>query len=233
MAKTVNGTPIQQYTVGDTVYAYDHEDENGSWRIPDAYFNIGSIVYTQMYTGEVTSYIYYPFYLKFTTPDFPGTSKNIRISLMLEQQWKSGEKVDVPLRFAICKSADNKDSYRKTHSAVLDANQIASGVWTVPALTYQYEESRECVINSTDVEPNTTYYFFLWAERVEAGVCNAARSHNVHLGNCSIVVEYYENAAHIDTGTEVKLAMCNIDTGESWLPVAPYEDNGVGWDPCV
>lgn len=92
--------------------------------------------------------------LSMTTPKFSGTSSNIMITLLNFYDENSGVKV----RWALCKSDANDTKYLNTRAAVSDSYQIASGVISVPTTNRNYLLN----ITTSEIEPNTTYYLFLW-----------------------------------------------------------------------
>ena len=192
--------------------------------------NVGGLYIGYSY---IKPYDYYGVYvLQFTTHSFYGVSTNIKISISIYQADHYGDIVDIPIRYAICKSDSNKDMYRHTSSSVSDENQLVSGVFTIPSVS-STSEWHEIMINTPKIEPNTTYYLFLWAASDSHDTVNRFLNYTPWMTNEHIVIEYYEHMTHIDTGSEIKPCQCYIDNGESWIPVVPYIDNGSSWDICV
>jgi hypothetical protein len=183
---------------------------------------------------------YRPAYMKFTTPKFNGTSKNIKIKLYIIDT-NNYERVTfrVPLRYAVCKSYANRNSYRNTVSDVSDEHQIVSGVWEVKyykAGVNFMDYTEELTIECTKLKPNTTYYLFLWGSDTPSPMYQWLRNIQPRSGSWDkhvVTVTYYENAAHIDTGSEIKTCECYIDIGDSWKPIVPYVDTGTSWSISI
>lgn len=227
--KTVTCNFTQRYICLDD---YAFPDDSGVWSIPDAHYTIGSV--TRSSTAEPA---YCVAYFRFTTPYFEGTCKNILINLATHGTFSA-----VPMRYAICKSYANRDLYRNTTLTVSDENQVTSGILSVTSQAYEYAEGEttaigltktELLIDTTKLEPNTTYYLFLWAGGVGYGGAYQIGMHANHLSRHTAIVTYYENVTHIDNGSELKAHKCYIDTGDDWIPIIPYIDNGSSWSPCV
>lgn len=129
----------------------------------------GSIVAQCMWNGGWTDYsdkaayagtnqsAFYTFVLKFTAPEFAGVSKKLRFRLGMTK----GAGTDITLRWALCASDANKNSYLNTNGAVTDSNQISSGTMKATglstAITYQQLE-----ISTGRVKAGGTYYLILW-----------------------------------------------------------------------
>lgn len=104
--------------------------------------------------------------LKFTTPSFAGVLESITFTVVAG---KSGyDEATSKLRYAICTSDANASLYN-TDQAVTDAYQVVSGVTELTGGLSAYDTTNNIVINTTDLQPNTTYYLMLWAADEVAG----------------------------------------------------------------
>lgn len=167
---------------------------------------------------------YYANVIKFTTPDFVGASESIEIGLFMNE----GVGSDVTLRYAICTSDANKASYMNTTAAVTDENQIAAGTVTFEDLTSNVEK-RTFTIETAKLEPNTTYYLFMWASG-KTGV--SLKEPSGAFGDSSVFVSYNSGLVYIDNGSELEAYQFYVDNGSDWDLHIPFIDNGSGWDMC-
>ena len=100
---------------------------------------------------------YYAYIIKFTTPTFSGISENITLNLYSS----IGVGTNATLRYAICSSDSNKDSYLNVNGAVNDSNQISTGTVTFSDMTSNIVE-KSVSIPTISLLPNTDYYLILW-----------------------------------------------------------------------
>lgn len=193
--------------------------------------------------------------MKFTTPSFSGQSSSIKFNLAnIGTTYEN-----IKIRWALCTSDDNKANYLNTSSAVSDTNQIASGTFTPPA---SISDSYELTVATTAINPNTTYYLFLWAgtDAMFAIDSVAAASHSFTV-NCAAQIlatlndrtvvstnnlalsgtevwaylEDYSGYVHIEhlvNSSDFEAYQCYIDNGTDWDLYVPYIDNGTSWDVC-
>lgn len=156
--------------------------------------------------------------IKFTTPSFTGISKTLKLKYSAREVYaKNGGHVE--LRWALCTSDDNKDSYVGTGSAVTDSNQVASGTITHTNATSSYS-NWEITVSSTSISASTTYYLFLWTKTNNDGY-----SYLMELkgpSNHSFKLETYDGVVHIYDGTDWKTAICWIYDGEEWKRAIPW-----------
>lgn len=156
--------------------------------------------------------------LKFTVPAFTGVLKNINVKLTTTA---SDDTSSNPY-YAICTSDSNKVDYRYSKGEFIsDNNQIASGTLSFPNIpnsskAYYFDIKAE-------LQPNITYYLFLWGGGTNATYLATAPNH-------SITIEYITGFAYIDTGSELEPYQCYVDNGESWEMCIPYIDNGTSWE---
>jgi hypothetical protein len=206
---------------------YYENNTHKAWQIPTAFFFAGS---RQSYADNSTR-SYAVTYFIFTTPYFEGTSKSVTMHLVVE------DLETVPIRFAISESYTNRDKYRATHSDVSEEHQIVSGVAQVVSKVGNTSSSTsyvaDIVIDTTKLEPNETYYLYLWAADGGYRGNYDISFHASMFNEMSFTLTYYENTVHIDTGSELKAHKCYLDNGEYWATIVPYIDTGTTWKPCV
>lgn len=179
-------------------------------------WNVGSYNTTyEAYWGAVPSgygYTNYDtYYLKFSTPSFVGTSKSIKFNIKM----KSFTPMDVDsvktVRYALCTSDENKNSYLRTVSAVNDPYQIITGTFS--------ESSGDgatsvIVINTDKLQSNTTYYLIIWDSHVASNT--SAYVKTMTSGNHSIVLTCEDKD--------------NPIYGTKFMKYIPYIDNGTSWE---
>lgn len=212
MANTVNCTIVGQH-FSDIVEDHSYDAEYAYAGVLD----------------DATIPTCYVYCMKFTTPAFIGQSSKISMGMSLCKS--PSERVNI--RWALCTSDANYGAYLGYHAAigeVTDPSQIAIGDQTMEDLDYAYK-TYTIEIDTTEIQPNTTYYFYLWGY-------NVAYAEGLVLGidtiaNHSVVITYDGGAVvFIDNGTSFDAYEVYIDNGSSWDRYEPYMDNGSGWNPC-
>lgn len=107
------------------------------------------------YAGANSSSLYH-YILKFKTPAFAGVFEKLNINLRIKTQWAAS----MTLRYALATSDANKTKYAQLTGTVTDEYQIDSGTFVLPSSTSYAVQTLSL---STEVQPNTEYYLYLWA----------------------------------------------------------------------
>ena len=188
------------------------------------YYSGGWVGYrnTSAYAGTNQS-AYYPYILKFTTPDFLGASESVTFTLGMTK----GTGATPTLRYALCTSDANKTNYQDTNAAVTDANQIAAGTFKTGTLSTAVT-LQTLSISTAKLEPSKTYYLFLW------GYASQSSPAWVTVNDTSyhaVSVAYNSGLARIGDGSNMNEYQCYIGNGTNYDgPYIPYVGNGTGWD---
>lgn len=167
----------------------------------------------------------YVYCLKFTTPTFAGKSNKISIILSIS---KIGA-TNTNLRYALCTSDANYANYYYTDDAVTDSYQIVSGDKTLYNLTSAYK-TYTFDITTTALQPNTTYYFYLWG--YNNVISEGGLVYLNTIDNHVVTVAYDGGVIYIDNGSSFDVYAIYIDNGSSWDLYQAYIDNGTSWDIC-
>lgn len=105
---------------------------------------------------------HYAAVVEFTVPAFEGVSQTIAFKMWanrLGDEYPS----TINLRYAICNSDANKDSYLQTNAEVTDSNQIASGTVELTDVSIATESATwQTVTIETDALKEGTWYLMLW-----------------------------------------------------------------------
>ena len=157
------------YSVGGTYTGNTDVTLYAVWKLSESVTSYASsLSQGYSYSGESFSYssgnalaggngYYYVYGLRFTTPNFTGTSSKI----VFEMQFIKASYTNSDFRYALLSSDINISNYHNTGNAVSDANQIANGIWSLRELNDSYK-SYSLTIDTTLLNPNTTYYLVLW-----------------------------------------------------------------------
>lgn len=122
---------------------------NGEWEPAEGYRNEFA------YAG--TNYDHwYPYILKFTVPEFSGLPLELEFTLNVGQ----GIGEAPTLRWALCSSDENQDSYLDTNAAVVDPSQLAVGTVTMADIASNHYQT--LTVNASGIKPGGTYYLYLW-----------------------------------------------------------------------
>lgn len=172
-----------------TIYWEENTSSNRIDLVPDSHYNPTS-------SG----------YIEFTTPDSELTSKSINF-LIMEAYTSSSSVISTDVKYALCTSDLNRDLYVGSCMDVDDEYQIASGI----TVLYKNSDTHSLNIPVTSLNPNTTYYLFLWWWRPDdAEYVVSFRS----LSQTVIDIEY-------------------TPSGSRFLQYIPYIDDGTSWRACV
>lgn len=101
---------------------------------------------------------YNVYFLKFTTPEFSNTSKELKVEIKMQNNSYYSES-DPTVRYALCTSDENYSLYLDTLDAVNDPYQIATG--TFQEVNGDGEIST-ILIETDELKSNTTYYLLIW-----------------------------------------------------------------------
>ena len=183
---------------------------NGGW------FSYGS---GQQYAGY-NSGNYYPYILQFTTPSFTGVSEKIDITF----QAVNVAVTSASIRYALCTSDANKNSYTSTTSDVEDSYKIASGTFSVSCPDV-IGTSNTLTINTSTLQPDTTYYLYFWGNGTTTSLFQVGKT-----SNHSVTLTYDEGVVYIYNGSSWDKYAPYIYNGSSWDKYAPYVYNGSSWD---
>lgn len=184
---------------------------NGGWTYYDQEFHYAGFSYGVKYVAII----------QFKTPEFTGAARSIIMTMVGAEFRPSGG--DPVLRWALCSSDANRDSYANP-GEVTDEYQMVAGEIT---FTDEMKE-KELVIENNEFLPDTTYYLMLWGHTPDAmgRISLLATSYN------SVRIEYDEGVVYIDFGSGYEPYMICIDNGTSWDQYIPCIDNGTNWDQC-
>lgn len=160
------------------------------------------------YAGYASS-VYFTDVIKFTTPEFRGVSQQLEMGLYVYV----GVGSEATVRYALCTSDANKGKYMKTTAAVADEYQIAAGTVSFEGLTTDVEK-RSFTIETAKLEPDTTYYLFLWAAG-QTGV--SLQTPSSAWGEFTAEVTYISGAVMIPTEEGEVLAVPEIYVGGAWV----------------
>lgn len=174
---------------------------------------------TQEYVGNSGSK-YYVYILKLTAPAFTGKAKKITFRLNAS----TIDLTSMSLRFALCTSDANYQSYRNQHGAVTEATQIASGVLEMSSAEKNAMELRELTIETNALRPGTDYYLYLWASSnlYCLGLMDVASAHAAEIA-------YISGGARINDGGTVKRFPAVIWNGSAWKRYIPVVYTASGW----
>lgn len=200
---------------------------NGAWygfgsSARDAGFTVNS-------TGKKT---YYTTVIRFTTPSFSGESELVEIQYSAKEHFvKDGG--DVTLRWALCveDANGNCESYRDEYWGIGSAvakhtYQIDSGEKTHGNGTSSYSDW-SITISSTAIEPDTTYYLFLWAKNDSSGYSSLMTIAGP--SNHSATVTVKDDLVWIRDGGSWKRARVWIRDGGTWKRALPWIRDGGTW----
>lgn len=133
--------------------------------------------------------------LRFDAPAVPGKAKSLDLSLVM----RKGINSDVTLRWALCTSDANRETYRSTTNTVADENQIASGTILMEGLT-STPEARTFQIPVQGIGKGT-WYLILWAYE-QGGIFLEPVSSDK--GNYSVSIICTGGSLRIETADGVK-----------------------------
>ena len=188
-----------------------------------AYGSIGDYNQNVAYAGcayGAEYYAYYGYVQKFTIGDFLGASESINFTMLMS----IGIGTDVTLRYALCSSDANKNSYVGTKNAVVDQNQIVNGTFSLAGLSASVE-ARTITVPVTGLQPNTTYYLMLWASN-DTGV--SFKGISSAWGNYSTDLDYNSGLAWIGDDPY----QCYVRNGSNWDLCIPHVRDGADWHIC-
>jgi hypothetical protein len=166
------------------------------------------------------------FLMKFKTPKFTGVLESIRFLFDWHIFSNTISHAGVKVRYALCKSDENKDMYIVPYETVEEEHQIITGTqdW---ALDESIDQDYELLVETRNLQPETEYYLFLWPR---SAPCYMAYVN--YTSQLAVEINYNVHSARIEIGAELKRCLCYVENGESWFPIAPNEDNGTGWGAC-
>lgn len=165
--------------------------------------------------------------LVFTAPSFSGTSEYITFTFPSCRG--PGENIDINLRFSLCSSMENRNSYVSL-SNPSDPYRIAQVTKTtdLPSASDYYYENRSVTINTTALTPGTTYYLIV---QLMTGPGTEYVVTLYDLDTATIEIGYSSASyVYIDNASSLGTYFIYIDNGTSWDLYTPYIDNGTSWD---
>lgn len=187
--------------------------------------SLGDYNQNAAYAGFAGGSAYHGYILKFTTPDFIGASESVAFNFWLSNQMGNS----ATLRYALCTSDANKNSYCGTTGEVADPNQITTGTVTMDGMSTTVEQ-RTVNVPTNQLKPNTTYYLLLWAYN-DTGV--SLKGPTSGWGTFTAVLGYNSGLAHIGDGTADKLHQAYIGNGSEYKLHIPYIFDGTSWNICT
>lgn len=192
---------------------------------------VGTIVATCGYNGGWTSYgqvqVYagysnstkYAACINVLTPAFSGKSKSIVFTLRGNTFRPSGG--DPVLRWALCSSDANKQSYVNPGAVTSDQYQIATGT-----ITFTDENKDTGLTIETDsLKGETNYYLMLWGLQTST----VGRITLDTPSNLSASVEYSSASYAIGDGTSFVMHDLYIANGTSYDQYVAYVGDGTNW----
>ena len=160
----------------------------------------GAYSISTCYAGANTSN-YYAYVMKFRTPAFKGTSKNINFTLNI----KSNYHANISLNYALATSDANKGSYKRTYASVSDSNQITSGLLTMKSMSTSSYGNWPLNISASALQAETDYYLFLW------GTSNSTLTTVNNTTDHTIMLEYeYEKVVGGGGSGGVTYKTCSV-----------------------
>lgn len=179
-----------------------------------------------MYAGKTNTTAngtkYFPYMLKFKTPDFIGASESLTITYYAVKV--SG--TDPTLRWALCSSDANKVSYYGTAGAVADTYRLASGKVNHTNIS-SAKKAFTINISIKTLQPSTTYYLYLWGgDTTTASTLITVSATSNH----TVTLAYNAGLVYIDNGGSLEAYQAYIDNGKDWELYMPYIDNGASFE---
>lgn len=173
------------------------------------------------YAGFNGGSLHCAYILRFDVPEFSGFSEELKLELVA----RNGIGTDVALRWAICSSDANRESYHNTTEAVIDENQLDSGIVTFSNMSSTVEK-KTVRLKTGKLRTGGTYYLILWAT---GGTGMTVRA--VSTGH-SIAIGYNLGVIRVKTGGAVKAHMAFVKIGGKIRQVIPYVMTADGVKPC-
>lgn len=158
--------------------------------------------------------------------DVPALSKGFK-GLSVRIAVYNGLGTNPKLRYAICTSDANRESYRSTTGAVSDPNQIATGTITLSGVG-STASMKEFSIQDVNLEGGKTYYLILWAAETTGVFISAVNS---ELGNHSVSVSYDGGVVWLKANGQVKPYMVFAKASGSLKQMISYVKTASGVKP--
>ena len=174
------------------------------------------------YAGYAGGVRYDATILRFDVPAISGTSKGLNVGVVVDKAIGS----DVKLRYAVCTSDANRESYRSTTGAVSDANQVATGIITLSDLSSTTARKEFSI--DVELPGGKTYYLILWASEQTGVFVNAESS---ELGYHSVTVLYNGGVVRLKVNGQVKPYMVFVKVSGSLKQMIPYVKTASGIKP--
>jgi hypothetical protein len=172
------------------------------------------------YAGFNGGSLHCAYILRFDVPEFSGISEELKLELAA----RSGIGTDVTLRWAICTSDVNRESYHSTTEAVIDKNQLDSGIVTFSNLR-STAEKKTVQLKTSKLRAGGTYYLILWAaEATGMAVVAVSTGHSIAIG-------YNLGVIRVKSGGAVKAHTAFVKIGGKIRQVIPYVKTAGGVKP--
>ena len=151
--------------------------------------------YSNAYAGFAGGTLYGVTILRFTVPDFSGSSGALRVGLVMNM----GIGENAALRWALCSSDANRERYLNTAEEVADENQVDGGIVSLAGLSSD-TKMRSFSLPTKKLKGGT-WYLILWAAE-STGISLKAVSSD--WGDHSISLDYNSGCVHIRTADGAK-----------------------------
>lgn len=173
------------------------------------------------YAGYAGGVRYDATILRFDIPAIPDASKDLNVGIAVY----NGLGANPTLRYAICTSDANRESYRSTTAAVSDPNQVAAGTITLNDVG-STAAKKEFSIQDVNLEGGKTYYLILWASEKTGVFISAVSSGHF------ITVAYNGGTVRLKVNGEIKPYMVLAKVSGSTKQMIPYVKTASGIKPC-
>lgn len=149
--------------------------------------------------------------IRFTTPEYLGRSRFLRISLHTNSSYVY---YDMPINVAICSSDANLSKYSKGSNTVNDIYQLEVSSTTLSMYSYSVID-----MQTYELKGNTDYYLILWNP-----------SEFVAIDGIWMGVVYDIITVNIDNSSDHVDYQCFIGDGTTWIEYEVYIDNGTAFE---
>lgn len=175
------------------------------------------------YAGYAGGVRYDATIFRFDVPTLSNSFKGLSVSIAVY----NGLGTNPKLRYAVCTSDVNRESYRSTTGTVSDPNQVATGTITLSSVG-STAAKKEFSIQDVKLEGGKTYYLILWAAEMTGVFISAVKS---ELGNHSVTVSYNGGVVWLKVNGQVKQYMVVVKILGSLKQRIPYVKTSSGIRP--
>lgn len=150
--------------------------------------------------------------LKFTTPDFNGTSTSMSIALRA-YKFPTETQNDCTLRWALCSSDAYKDNYIGAVGAVTsDPYMLSNGTFSLTGLSVSEYKDTVLLAPCKTLQPNTPYYVYFWSETSFAALLSSYQYGLVNYYPAEDTGPWSKYTPYIYDGTVKTYGTVKVDT---------------------